>query len=551
MRVWRSALLCALLASTLAVAQSTANPGEPKKCALEGNVVTASGEPIKKALVEIIGESSERGANYSAVADQDGHFRVGALQPGRYRIFVERTGFIQVDRKNHRGPGIVLSLEAGQEVRDLLLRMLPTAAITGRVVDEDGDPIPSVDVNVSRKTYVAGRQNWEIIGSERTNDIGQFRVGGLLPGRYFIAAVPPASFQSIAATPKKADPANPQPETAYVTAYYPGTIDRSQATPVEVHAGDELPVDFALIPSRTFRIRGELTALPHGADAGVTLQPHDPGFVVTAGAEVHKDGSFELRDVPPGSYTVYAFVQSGETTLTAHRQVEVTDSDVEGVQLSATPGATIQGRIHVEGNRVPNFKSFFVSLGDDSESMNMVPIKNGLDTIGRVKEDGSFEIQNIPSGLFRVQLTTENPDYFLKSIAVDGTTAPGSRLTVNGGRFAVDLFVSGAAGKVEGTVANDKGEPVPNAVVVAVPEPKFRKEADHYQHSLADQHGRFTLRGLIPGNYTVFAWEDLDGEPYFDPDFLKARESEGLNLRIDEGGHVKVALKAGTSDAAP
>ena len=277
----RRLLLCWIVTVAIFAAGQRPTSSETKKCKIEGSVASASGEPIKKALIEVISETHEHAANYSAVADQEGHFRIADMQPGRYTIFAERTGFIQVDNRNHRSPGVVVALEPGQAVKELLVRMLPAAAINGRVIDEDGDPIPNVDVTITRKAYPGGREIWDTVGSERTNDIGQFRLGGLFPGRYFIAAIPPASFQSIAATPKKVDPANPQPETSYVPTYYPGTIDRGQAAALEIRAGEELPIDFNLVPSRTFNVRGELTALPRGADAAISLLPRDLSFVAT------------------------------------------------------------------------------------------------------------------------------------------------------------------------------------------------------------------------------------------------------------------------------
>jgi hypothetical protein len=87
---------------------------------------------------------------------------------------------------------------------------------------------------------------------------------------------------------------------------------------------------------------------------------------------------------------------------------------------------------------------------------------------------------------------------------------------------------------------NAKGDPVANAEIVAVPEARLRGRDDRYRKAVSDQSGRFTLRAIPPGEYTIFAWESLDGEAYLNPDFLKNYEGQGSALHIGEGEHKSV-----------
>src|SRR5208282_1359674 len=134
-------------------------------------------------------------------------------------------------------------------------------------------------VAVLRQSFVAGRSHWEQVGAERTNDLGEYRIAGLAAGSYFVSVTPPPDFRSLIETNAAAvaphngaaAPDKPAP-VAYQTTYYPGTRDRGQAAAIQLHAGDDFPVNFSLAPSPSLTIRGSVTNLPPGATAAIMLQ---------------------------------------------------------------------------------------------------------------------------------------------------------------------------------------------------------------------------------------------------------------------------------------
>lgn len=547
--------VCVVALARNGTAQSPSPEKAPAQASLEGKVVKEpAAEPLKKAIIELIGENQEESGNYTATSDQDGHFKIVGIHPGRYRLFVERTGYIEVDAKRRHSEGVVLSLEAGQELKDQTLHMLAAAIITGRVMDEDGDPMANVDVTLLRRKFSSGNFKFEPAGSSPTNDLGEYRIGGLMAGKYYISASPLPNFQSIVHVPKTPDDSEAgQPDMAYVTTFYPNTADRSQASAIELHAGDDLPLDFSLTRTHTARIRGSVAGLIPGTKAVVMLRGRDSNAMYNA-SEADPDGKFEILHVAPGSYGVTAITLMTDPPQTARGTVEVADTNVDGLRLVPLAGTTVRGRVRLAGS-IPKVDASLLFMylrrsdGENESSEGVTFADEGTMVsagMGRVKADGTFELKNVPPGVYEVEVSGDTKamgDCFVESVAAGTKDVADAGLKVSGGTISIDVTVSSGAGAVDGVVANDKNEPIADAVVVAVPEEKYRKQQSRYGKVATDQRGHFNLRGLRPGGYTLFAWETLDGDDYFDPEYLKKYEGHETALQIERGRHQTTSLK--------
>jgi len=555
MRMTLALVVCAAAFLVRAAAQEPTSSKEAAKASLQGSVIKEpGGEPLKKAIVELIGENQEQSGNFTATSDQEGHFKITAIEPGRYRLFVERAGFLEVDDKHRHSSGIVLSFEAGQEIKDQVLRMLPAAIITGRVVDEEGDPMPDVEITVLRRKPTGGHIKFEPNGSAQTNDLGEFRIGGLFPGKYYVSASPLPNFQSLVPAPKNAqDAAALSPDLSYVPTFYPNATDRAQASPIELHAGDDMPVDFSLARVHTAHIRGTVDGLASGTRAVVILRAKDSNSMFNA-AEIGRDGKYEIPHVAPGSYTVMAMTVLTDPPQIVRRDVTVAESNIDDLRLTPQPGATLRGRVRFPKSFRPESSLVMISLHrmEDEEAFfdntafegdDMSSFRSGT----KIKADGSFELKNVPPALYEVDVSTDSKalaDAFVESVAAGMKEVVDTGLNVSGGTLFVDVTVSTGAGVVAGTAANSKGEPLANAVVVAIPAAQFRKQVDRYSRSTTDQAGHFTMRGVRPGEYTFLAWEVLEGDEYLDPDFLKTYEAQDKVMKVEKGGHQSIALKA-------
>jgi hypothetical protein len=268
--------------------------------------------------------------------------------------------------------------------------------------------------------------------------------------------------------------------------------------------------------------------------------------------EVGPDGQFEVRGVAPGSYTVRASAGMDSQPLTAHQDINVVAADVEGLKLIPLPSFRLSGHLQTEGRasgelsqysvnlRVPDDPGFFLSL-------------DFFGTNAPVDRLGNFEWKNVIPGNYIVQLYGGDgqSSFFLKSVKLGGRDIE-TGFTASG-PATLDLVVSPKGGTVEGAVVEKEKDvdtdhvnnvhPVANATVVAVPEEKYRKLPDRFGTGSSDQHGRFTIRGVAPGSYTLYAWQDLEEGVWRDPDFLKSQEANGTAVKVEEGSHQKVELK--------
>jgi protocatechuate 3,4-dioxygenase beta subunit len=554
-----SAYLLILVLSACAVAQVPSGAAKPAPRAVIEGIVTKDpgGEPVKKALIELIAENQSEGGDYTAVSGPDGVFHIEGILPGRYRLFAERTGFLEVEKHRAQTDGRVLTLTAGQELKDLHVRLQAAAVVRGRVTDEDGEGLPNAQVAVLRQTFASGRSRWEQAGAERTNDLGEYRVAGLPAGNYYVSVSPPPDFKSLiegvgnAAAAESNAPgvkaADKPASTSYQTTYYPGTADRSQAAPIQLHAGDDFPMNFSLTPSPSLSIRGSVVNLPARSSAVIMLQSHDFNLVLN-GAEMHKDGSFVIRDVAPGAYTILATVENGAVPMMARQSLQVVGNSVDGLRLAPQPGGWIRGRVRLEskgnaGRFDPSQMFLTLRSTDGDDATFAFTTENGFSHLAHVAADGNVEWKSVPPGNYYVQLAGEgNAGWYLKSVAAGGREADDSGISVSGGTVVLDLVASASGGVVDGVVTDRKGEPVANAVIVAVPEARLRWRTDRYRKTVSDQSGRFTLPGIAPGEYTIFAWDSVDGEAYYNPEFLKSYEGQGNALHVAEGEQKSVQV---------
>ncbi len=522
----------------------------PEKSSIEGLVVkAATSEPLNKAWLTLR-KLDGREPLHITSTDARGRFVLRDLEPGQYRLWVERKGYVRHEygQRAANRPGTILTLAPGQHLRDVVLRMIPTGAISGQVYDEDGEPTAGVRVQALRYVYVRGHRQALQAAAAITNDLGDYRLYGLAPGRYYVSATytPGPRTLGIGHAKVAGRTGESLPEEGYAPTYYPGTNNPNRAIPRQLNAGDDVRgVDFTLLPTRTVRVRGRVSSTVIGRPgngARIWLMPRESGMrgalfrnqTVVGGPQ----GAFELRGVTPGSYLLRAKWFEEGRIYTARQALDVGNADIDGINLLLAPGADLRGRVRTEGN--PQFKSaglrVLLEPRDDPE-MGSASVS--------VKSDGTFVLNNLGSNVYDVTLTGTPEDFYLKAARLGSDDVLERGLIVSSGPppGSLELVLSSAGARIEGSVLDGEQEAFSGATVVLVPETRHRDRSKLYQVTTTDQYGRFTLRGIPPGDYKLFAWDAVERGAYQDVVFLRPYEEQGEPMQVKEGARLSVQLR--------
>jgi protocatechuate 3,4-dioxygenase beta subunit len=532
-------LLLALSFPAVASAQTrlpAPNPAKVVACSVSGTVVKLAGSlPLKSVTVRL--ESvDDHSRTLSAQTDATGRFELTGIDPGRYRLRVIRLGFVTMEygQRTPSDPGAVLTLNSGQTMKDLLFRLIPSAVISGRVQDQDGNPLPWVRVSALRQTYLRGARHLNSEVTVVTNDLGEYRLFGLRPGRYFIDAS--YNPRQRLETNEETDDAEDVGKLGFVPTYYPGSTDPAKATAVTVKAGDEVSsTDFLLEPAALYRVGGHATVLglhraPDGAT--LTLEPRVNTWSwsnLTRQSLVDSDGAFEISDVVPGAYNLVATWMSEGKRYQTRQPIDISTADADSLQLSLTPGWNVSGQILWDPQ--PSIDRGSMAVSARSVNTSVVTAQTA-----RVAPNGTFTFKELPEGTYQVTTFGQTQDCYLKTIRFSGMEVSDDEFNViRGTQATLEVTISARGARVQGAVTDQDGLPAAGVWVVLVPDAAHASEFRLYKQINTDQYGRFDLRGIAPGDYTLFSWEHVDRNAWQDPDFLKEFQSQGLSVSLQEG----------------
>jgi uncharacterized protein (DUF2141 family) len=521
-----------LVLSLTAPALAQNSPASQKDGMITGSVVdSVSGQPIAGAQVFARGMpmpgGGAPGQPASTTTDVNGEFKLDNLAAGRYMVRSMHAGYVARGNRGSEGAMRNLILSSGQRVSGVVLSLVPGGAVSGHITDEGGKAIAGAAVVLMKSSYNAGKKESNESATTTTEESGEFRFTGLAPGRYYLRASSPPAKRSKAAS-----------DQAYVPLYYPHATDQASAAPLEVQPGGELGgIDLSFAPVHTVRIAGQVvdmrTSLP-AKSASVTLLS-DRGNTAFPSGETTTDGkgSFEFRGIPQGSYVIAAQsseAKDQEKTIWGKSSADVFDADVTNVKVTISPGADVAGRIRVEGKAASQMERLSVSLEprDGPAVVELMPeVENAS-----VGTNGMYVFRNVPEGTYDINVEPVPAGYYLK--ATNGSDTLDSVNVGRGHGSAVpDITLSPASAWVSGSVSNGN-QATSGISVVLVPTGKRQAQPQYYKTAMTDRLGRFTLRTVAPGDYKLYAWEEVERDAYMDPDFLRDYEDRGQSVHVED-----------------
>jgi hypothetical protein len=504
--------------------------------------------------------SSDR--QFVTKTDEKGHFEIRDLAPETYYIQATRAGMVL--QESNWEPGRRVTLEAGKN-QIVNLTMLPSAVITGQVMNEENEPIPSVSVTAMRYGYTILGRHLHTAASGNTDDKGQFRIFGLPPGSYLVVATPGGGFGTgmIVATNSSSSAASQKTNSAiYTTTFYPNETAAERATPVLLKPGDEMQVNFNLTRVPTHSISGTVTDLsaakpadednPERVYSIVTVMRE--GTPMPAGmAIIGKDSSFKVPSLPAGRYKLVAVQTGNEHGNIGTAEVVIDSSDVKGVVIATDSSRrTVTGVVRTEGDAKLDFRKLNVVFSPvaDPNKLDMAE-GNFFGSPGRyahVKQDGTFKVEILPSPKpYDVILTGGAggmEDWFTSKILVGGKDVMQTGFKPDESQAPVEIVISNKGSLIEGTVLDREQKPFPGAEVFAFPtDPKLRRGINMLQAGTADQQGRFKLRGVRPGEYIIFALENSQAQPFTTEPFLKANSGKIQTVKLEGGEKQQLQLQ--------
>lgn len=508
-------------------------PGaQQNKASIEGVAVDGpSGKPVKDATLMLM-ERGSGGPSANSRSDEEGRFAFKGLDAGKYTIMVQHPKYARQLYGSSSGMfgGITLTLSAGQAMRELTFRLQPNAVASGRVLDNDGEPVPNLLVLALQSLYMRGKRQMMFVSSASTNDLGEFRILNLAAGRYFLLV------SQLRPLPK---PGGDGREQAYVPTFYPNAPDASGAAPVVLTAGGDVSgLDIRLAKLNAVRIKGKVTGAPPDRRIFVRLIPRDAGplwpytgrsALVRPGA-----GAFEIVGATPGSYVLRAGEIAYPKPFGAGLPLEIADKDVEGIVLDASPGGEVAGTVVIEGAAKPPLKGTRVFLESFGEGAAMgIP--------ANVEEGGKFVFKDTAPDMYLVRLGSLPPGTWLRTVRLGRREMTDEGLDMGGAvTEPIEIRLETGAPQVNGVVRGPDDKPVPGATVALVPD---SRRYPLYKGTFTDQNGAFAFQNLNPGDYKLLAWEEVEPLAYMDPEFLRAFEGKAESVSLKEKDQKTVTLK--------
>jgi protocatechuate 3,4-dioxygenase beta subunit len=524
--------------------RDNAQPAKPGTATIRGRVLAAdTGQPLRKAQVRAV--AGEMRENRLATTDADGKYEFKLLPAGRYNISASKGSYVGLQYGQQRPfePGKPLEILDGQTVEKVDFALPRGGVITGRILDEFGEPLADAQVAAQRYQNVGGRRRLVPAGRPAmTNDIGEFRLFAIPPGQYYLSATL-RNFGMMGDTDDR---------SGYAPTYFPGTANMAEAQKVTIGLGQTVSdINMALMPTRTARITGTAVDLQGRPFVGVVMaMPRGDSMMMMFGppGQIKPDGSFSINGLAPGTYMLQT-QGGGPDGDSASTEVTVSGDDVDGIRLVASKPSKAAGRIIVDAAAAQALRPSALRVVVQPAVFDM-PMMGGMPGPAVVNDDLTFELKTRP-GRMKVALGGPAAGWTIRAVRYRGidVTDSGIEFRANEDITDIDVELTNRVTDLSGLVTNGRGAAVKDysVVVFAQDRDKWTANSRWMRTGRPDQDGRFKITGLPPGEYHIVAIDYVDPNEWTEPDYLERIRSKATSVTIGEGETKSVDLKITTA----
>jgi Carboxypeptidase regulatory-like domain/Prealbumin-like fold domain len=526
------AMILAVCLLTPCFSSAQTSPASPGYRIAGIAVSKLDGHPLSRVRVTATDTANSQ-KSASVITGDDGRFEFTTVPAGKYSLNGAKRGFIAsyYDQHENFWTGIVTG--GGVDTENLVLKLAPSAAITGQVLDESGDPVRNARITLYRVDHSSGIEQIRGFRSAQTDDLGNYEFASLNAGTYFLSASA-QPWYALHPQTNAADNTSNFDRTLDVTyplTYYADTTDTDSATPIPVRGGERVQVDLHLIPIPGLRVVFHTAS---GRDGGSFPRLEQPSFDGSTPVEVGSvrmlsHGEVEISGVPAGRYDIRLRGPGGGAEI---RGVDLTRNGQEIETTSAENMADIKLTARMsDGTRLP--KQVVVALTSNSKSSPLTSVP--------LDEKGNAEMSHVTAGSYQLMAWGSGRQFSLSELSADGAQVTGHTVTLSpGASVSLSLTLSTGSAELEGVVKH-AGKPFAGAMVVLVPR-HAEGNRDLFRRDQSDLDGTFALRDVVPGSYTLIAIDngwDLD---WSQPDIIAAYAKHGQVIEIRNGSNLKVHI---------
>ena len=465
------------------------------------------GNPLARARVSIFDTRNPQNRQ-SVITSEDGHFEFKQLSAGKYSLQGAKRGFIAASYDEHERFSTAIVTGADFDTEHLVLRLSPSAVLSGKILDESGEPVRHASVSLYREDRQVGVSRIIRFRMATTDDQGTYEFAQLDAGSYFISATAQPWYAMHPRSSQQPDAENlptsvdQSLDVAYPVTYYGDSTEPDDATPIPVRGGDHLQADIHLNPVAALHL---LFHVPDNGEHGFSMpmlqKPSFDGMehVQTGEMQPVAPGVFEITGIAPGRYSVR---DPGAGQGNEDNEINLTTNGQELDMPTAQSAATVKATVQILGEATLPQQ---IEIALRNSKMRIVSWQE-------MDKKGAVEFQDLAPGKYDVLAGSRPKAYSVVQISSDGGVIAGHTLNVTAGSSTtITLSLVGGSTNVEG-FAKRSGKAAAGAMVVLVPKyPEANREL--FRRDQSDQDGSFSLRSVIPGTYTIIAIEngwDLD-----------------------------------------